>query len=317
MYFQLAPTLSAALKTYPANVSAAPYLSDESKLRPAACLHHANRVVRAAPWCKLLGWWWAATQSDRHEWAIGLDSDAFIDEHAVPVDRFAAEFLSGRPFWGAPPGEGILTLFRDPGYADGTVLDDPSDPEGACTSRYANTGFVLARAGAAAEALLRRWWDVNDPAGAVTHPFEQDAFGALWRAGLGNTTTVVCSVDRGFFIPWVPHQWVRHIPGGFKMSQRIEFIKKAAVAHGINATVFSDIITEMHYVGAVRSLDQATLSGELASRSAAEPGGGTFDVACRRQCRDEMASDPNFGVTPGLSKRIPPYVRKRRPPLTP
>jgi len=314
VYYQLAPSLSAALNTYPANISAAGILPGDWQQHGAACLHPSHRQARASPWCKLLGWWWAATQSHRHQWAIGLDTDAFIDEHSTPVNKFVPDFLLGRPYWGAPPGKEALTLFVDPGRADGSGLVYLRDPDALCTSRYANSGFVLARAGPDAEALLRRWWNVNDPIFALQHPYEQDAFGTLWRAGLGNVSSVVCCVDGGFFYSAIPRQWVRHYPGGFAMRERVAMIKDAAIAHGINATVFADLIAEMRTIGAVRALDQAALSADMASRTALEPGGGVFDSGCGgNQCRDEVASDPNFGVTPGLSKRTPPYVRRPQP----
>lgn len=252
---------------------------------------------------------------ERFSWVVGLDTDAFIAEHSTPVDRFVTDFLAGRPYWGATPGHGDLTLFRDPGRPDGTDVKETSSADAMCTSRYANTGFVLARAGRAAETLLRRWWNVRDHVLALSHPYEQDAFGALWRAGFGDNISVVCSEDRGFFRPEVPRQWVRHFTAGIKHTERVALINDAAERVGINSsTFFAELITKMHAVGAVRQLDQAKLVSDMQARTANEEGGGIYYSPCHlNQCRDEDVTNPKFGTAPGLSRRHPPWIRTPQP----
>jgi hypothetical protein len=247
-------------------------------------------------------------QGDRHDWLVGLDSDAFIANHSIPVHLVASEFLHGRPHWGADPADSHLIAFNEPICHTREMLD-VGKTNSCCLRRYANTGFVLGRVGATAESLLRRWWDVDDIPQALLHPFEQDDFGTLWRDGLRNATSVVCVSSGGFFRPDAPNQWMRHFPGGYVMRERHQWIRAAAETVGVNASTFPGIISEMISTGAVRPLDQAALSAMIAARTAAEPGGGTHVEGCvgNLQCSDEPHGDPAFGVTPGLSRRTPPF----------
>lgn len=313
----LSPSLAAVLPSYPPNISYAADIepadwatAQHPRLTPA-CLHPSLRHARAPPWCKLLGWWWGVTQSPRHTWVVGLDSDAFISNHSLPVHLIATEFLRGRPRWGADPAESHLIAFNEP-VCHREEMRDVTRLDSCCLSRYANTGAVLARAGATGEMLFRRWWDVDDTSQALMHPFEQDDFGALWREGYGNFSSTVCLSGGGHFSPDAPNQWIRHFPGSYVMRERHEFMRAAAKAVGINASTFPGIIADMRASGAVRPLDQVAIAMDMAARTAAEAvsGKGVFLGGClgNHQCGDELHGDPNFGVTPGMSRRTPPFV---------
>lgn len=247
---------------------------------------------------RMMGWgklplWWAATQDSRFDWVVGLDSDAFISEQDVPLERFPAEFLRGQPYWGALPGEGALTLMRDSWYANDFILESGNqlldlepgnpDPDAYCSKRYANTGFALMRSGPVSEMLLRRWWDVNDPVRTAQWSFEQDAVGVLWRAGgsVRGNVTVACSKHHGFFKPSTPGQWVRHIVA--PQSRRTEIVRNFALSIGINATVYNQLVAEMRSSGTLKTVDEAAFSAitqDMAARSSQAAGGATFDPHC-------------------------------------
>jgi len=146
--------------------------------------------------------------------------------------------------------------------------------------RYANTGAIIGRVGATLETLLRRWWDVDNTAQSLMHPYEQDDFGVLWREGWRNVFSVVCLSGGGAFSPVAPNQWMRHFTGGYVMRERHQWIRAVAETVGVNASTFPGIISEMLATGVVRSLDQAAISGSMAARTLAEPGGGVFYSGC-------------------------------------
>lgn len=244
-------------------------------------------------WTKI-PFWWAATLDDRFDWVVGLDSDAFVSEHDIPVQRFPAEFLLGQPYWGARPGDGALTLLRDTAHPDfveesfgsqtGAAPSNP-DPDTYCGTRYANCGFALIRSGLVGESLVRRWWDVNDSVSTRIWPFEQDAVGALWRAGgaVRGNFTVACSPRHGFYKAAEPGQWVRHFPSMYNDNQRNSIIREFATRFGINSITYGPLVAEMRTAGAVHPVSMLELSKilqDMARRSLYAPGGATFDANC-------------------------------------
>lgn len=176
--------------------------SDNAK-DAATAFHSGLLQFRAASWAKLPALWHIVTGMGKdYEYIFYIDSDACISGlHRNRSIEEAMESWKGNVAWGNPdPSSSAFIHFNNFPWRD----DKP------CAG-----AFICKRA--AAEAILREWWDYDLPMKNFKHFHEQDA---LWHmlehpeVGFKlNATTLSVLKERQFPSDWQRYEelWLCHI----------------------------------------------------------------------------------------------------------
>ena len=133
-----------------------------------ACCDSVLQQCRAAPWCKLqVLYRLMATDAQRHDWILFLDSDAAVFNWHMRVERWlsmvAVQGCSGRDF--SLPQSACSFLF----YAN---------TANAHSFQLPNSGVWLVKLSALSLQLLALWWHQPMPDYSHQRPYEQ---AALWQ----------------------------------------------------------------------------------------------------------------------------------------